>query len=322
MQTMLDSGPTDLINGHRPNRNGAIPQNPLPGLVNMLPRTQIHQGIRPPKRTPLQLLHLLLDTARNRRVPNIGIDLHLEHPPDDLRLQLEMPFIRTDDRPAPRHLRPDELRLDVLSGGDVGHLLGDDPGLGEVHLRVARVLPLAGLDPVAADLGEAFLGVDAARAGGVVEVDGGLVGVGEVDAAEGDLEDVVGGGVEDLAVFLGGLGEGVVVGDGLDEVELRVEGVEGGFGAEGALGVGFFGDQVAEGDGGSGGVAAGFDGVAEDGERGERAMAAGGGWDEGHGDGTGEGAGEGKGSEQHGVASGPFNRNKGDVNVNNSVAFG
>mmetsp|Transcript_25884 Transcript_25884/g.54496 ORF Transcript_25884/g.54496 Transcript_25884/m.54496 type:complete len:292 (-) Transcript_25884:182-1057(-) len=291
--------------------------------MNMLPRTQIHQGIRPPKRTPLQFLHLLLDAARNRRVPDIGIDLHLEHPPDDLRLQFEMTLIRTDDRPAPRHLRPDELRLDVLSGGDVGHLLGDDPGLGEVHLRVAGVLPLASLDPLATDFGEAFLGVDAARAGGVVEVDGGLVGVGEVDAAEGDLEDVLGGGVEDLAVFFGGLGEGVVVGDGLDEVELRVEGVEGRFGAEGALDVGFFGDQVAEGDGGRGGVAGGFDGVAEDGEWGERAMVAGGGWGEGHSDGTGEGAEEGEGSEQHDVASGPFNWKKDTMKMPmNSVMFG
>lgn len=80
-----------------------------------------------------------------------------------------------------------------------------------------------------------------------------------MDAAEGDFEDVAGGFVGYGGVFLGGLGEGVAVGYGLDAFEFWVEGVDGGFGAGGGFDVGFGGDEVGEGidggDDGGGGVA-------------------------------------------------------------------
>lgn len=123
--------------------------------MNMLSRTQIHQRIRPPKRTPLQLLHLLLDRGRNGRIPNIGVDLDLEHASDDLRFQFQMPFVRNDDGPSSRHLGPYKLGIHALAMRDVGHFFGDDAPPREMHLGVSIEFALAVLNPFGSDFGQA-----------------------------------------------------------------------------------------------------------------------------------------------------------------------
>ena len=159
-----------LVDGHGPHGDGAVPHDPLPGLVDVLARAEVHEGVAPPERAPLQLLHLLLDAARDGAVPDVGVDLHLEHPPDDLGLQLEVPLVGADDGPAPGNLAAHELRVGPLARGHVGHLLGDEALPGEVHLGVPLVLPLAVGHPRRPDLREALPRVHVPGARRVVQV--------------------------------------------------------------------------------------------------------------------------------------------------------
>mmetsp|Transcript_13309 Transcript_13309/g.23832 ORF Transcript_13309/g.23832 Transcript_13309/m.23832 type:complete len:318 (+) Transcript_13309:1188-2141(+) len=232
-----------LINWHSSHRNRTIPHDPLPCLLNVLPRTQIHQSVGSPHGTPLQLLDLFLNARRNRRVPNISIDLHLEHPPNNLRLQFKVILVRRNNGTSARHLATHELSLDILTFSNVLHFLGNHTLAREVHLGVSLVLSLAGGDPLGTDLGEAFLGIDATRARGVVEVEVGHIGILEVDTSEWDVEYVTRGFVHDRLEFLCGVGECIVVRDGGDAGEFGVERVFGGLRAAGALDVGFSGDE-------------------------------------------------------------------------------
>mmetsp|Transcript_3260 Transcript_3260/g.7596 ORF Transcript_3260/g.7596 Transcript_3260/m.7596 type:complete len:406 (+) Transcript_3260:323-1540(+) len=50
-----------LVDGHRSHGHGAVSDDPLPRLVDVLARAQVHQGVGAPKGAPLQLLDFLLD---------------------------------------------------------------------------------------------------------------------------------------------------------------------------------------------------------------------------------------------------------------------
>mmetsp|Transcript_3584 Transcript_3584/g.10121 ORF Transcript_3584/g.10121 Transcript_3584/m.10121 type:complete len:529 (-) Transcript_3584:53-1639(-) len=181
-----------LVDGDRAHRNRRVPHDPLPRLVDVLPRREVHEGVRPPHGRPLKLLDLLLDRAADRRVPNVRVDLDFELPANDHGLQLQVLLVARNDGPPPRDLTPDELGVHALPRGNVSHLLGDDALLGVVHLREALVAPLLPLpDPVSADGVQAVHRADVLRAGRVVDV---KVRPGralrQVDAAERDLHDL------------------------------------------------------------------------------------------------------------------------------------
>mmetsp|Transcript_33447 Transcript_33447/g.99629 ORF Transcript_33447/g.99629 Transcript_33447/m.99629 type:complete len:676 (+) Transcript_33447:411-2438(+) len=236
-----------LVDGDGSHGNGRVADDPLAGLMNVLPGGKIHEGIGPPEGGPLELLHFLLDGRGDGGIANVGVDLHLEHPSNDLRLELEVILVGRNDGAAAGHLATDEFRLDVLARGDVLHLLGDHALLREVHLGVPFVLPLAGVDPLLTELGEASLWVDSLRSGGVVEIDGGDVGILEMDPTEGDRKLVSRGFMNDDLVLLGRRGEGVVVRDTGDGFEVGIVRVDGGLGAACGLDVGLGRDEILQG---------------------------------------------------------------------------
>ena len=65
--------------------------------MDVLAGAQVHEGVRPPERAPLQLLDLLLDRRSDGRIPDVSVDFHLEHTSDDLGLELEVMLVRRDD---------------------------------------------------------------------------------------------------------------------------------------------------------------------------------------------------------------------------------
>src|SRR5580692_3580294 len=75
-----------LVDRHRTYRHRRIAQDPLPRLMDVLPRRQIHNGIRPPATGPYRFFYLILNTRADRRIPDIGVDLHQEITSNDHRL--------------------------------------------------------------------------------------------------------------------------------------------------------------------------------------------------------------------------------------------
>ena len=67
-----------LIDRHGADRHGRVAQDPLAGLMDVLAGRQVHQGVAAPARRPGHLLHLFLDRRSDRRVTDVGVDLHPE----------------------------------------------------------------------------------------------------------------------------------------------------------------------------------------------------------------------------------------------------
>mmetsp|Transcript_36510 Transcript_36510/g.88489 ORF Transcript_36510/g.88489 Transcript_36510/m.88489 type:complete len:474 (+) Transcript_36510:709-2130(+) len=235
-----------LVDRNGSNGNRRVSHDPLSGLVNVLSSTQIHEGIGSPESTPLQLLNLLLNGRSNGRVTNIGINLHLEHTSNNLWLKLLMVLVGADDGTSPGNLRSDKFRIDIFALGNEEHFLSDQSLLGKVHLGVTFVVSFASLDPFLTNLGESFTGVDVSGTRGIVKINVGHVLVLEVDTTEWDIEQVSGRFVLYNLVFLGGLGEGIIVRNRLDTFKFRIEGIQGRVGTEGWLDIGFLGYQSLE----------------------------------------------------------------------------
>ena len=53
-----------LVDRHRPDRHRRVPDDPLPGLVDVLAGGEIHHRVGAPERGPAELLDLLLDRRR------------------------------------------------------------------------------------------------------------------------------------------------------------------------------------------------------------------------------------------------------------------
>ena len=150
-----------LVDRHRADRHRRVADDPLAGLVDVLAGGQVHDVVRAPADRPDQLLHLLGDPRRHRRVADVGVDLGQEVAADDHRLALGVVDVARDNGAAAGDLVADELRGDahrdggaeglsrmlgqqsgigqriqalVLADGDVLHLRRDDPAPGVVHL--------------------------------------------------------------------------------------------------------------------------------------------------------------------------------------------
>ena len=99
---------------------------------------EIHHGVRAPARRPRHLLHLFVDRGANRRVADVGVDLHQKVPSDDHRLAFGMIDVRRQDRTPARELVADELRLDALAQRDELHFARNLAAPRVVHLRHVR----------------------------------------------------------------------------------------------------------------------------------------------------------------------------------------
>ena len=118
------------------------------------PGREVHHRVGPPVGGPDHLLDLLLHPRGDRRVPDIGVDLDQETPPDDHGFGLRVVDIGGEDGAAARHLRAHQLRGDrpgrsgpaaallrlglvealVLPDGHELHFGCDEPAPGVVHL--------------------------------------------------------------------------------------------------------------------------------------------------------------------------------------------
>ena len=100
--------------GTVPIGTGTIANDPFPRRVNVLAGGQIHHGVGAPLGRPTHLFHFLIDGGSDRRVSDVGVDLHQEVPPNDHRLAFGMVDVDRNDR---------------TTSGDFGsHELGRDKG--------------------------------------------------------------------------------------------------------------------------------------------------------------------------------------------------
>mmetsp|Transcript_651 Transcript_651/g.1028 ORF Transcript_651/g.1028 Transcript_651/m.1028 type:complete len:435 (+) Transcript_651:690-1994(+) len=179
-----------LINGNCSYRNRRVTNDPFTCLLNVLPGTQVHEGICSPKSTPLQFLHLLFNRRSNSRVSDISIDLDLEHTSNDLRLKFKMFLVAADNGTSSSNLRANKLGLNSFTFSDKEHLFSDHSLLGEVHLSVTLVLSFPGLDPLRTNLRDSLLRVNITGAGGIIKVEERHIFILEVNATERNIKRV------------------------------------------------------------------------------------------------------------------------------------
>src|SRR4029077_12585455 len=119
--------------------------------MNVAPGGEVHHGVRTPADGPDELVDLLRRRGGDRRVADVGIDLHQEVASDDHRLRFRVIDVRGDDGApgcdlgayelrshvirnagAPGVTVPDSrcthLAAEIFADGDVLHLRGDDAG--------------------------------------------------------------------------------------------------------------------------------------------------------------------------------------------------
>ncbi len=136
-----------LVDRHRADRHGAVADDPLARLVDVLARREVHHRVGAPERRPAELVDFLLDRRGDGGVADVGVDLHQEVAADDHRLQFGVIDVGRDDGAAARDLVAHEFGREALARGDVGHLRRDvtTPRVGELAhgLVAARPAPRA-----------------------------------------------------------------------------------------------------------------------------------------------------------------------------------
>ena len=141
-----------LVHGHCAYGYGAVADDPLAGLVDIVSGGEVHKGVSAPFAAPYGLLYLFLDGRGGGGVADIGVDLHEEVPAYDHRLCLGMVDVGREGCPSGCYLVAHEfggdmglnaqgLAVHVLADGHVFHLRGDDTLFGVVHLGYLRALP-------------------------------------------------------------------------------------------------------------------------------------------------------------------------------------
>ncbi len=123
-----------LVDRHRADRHRAVPEDPLPGLMDVPAGGEVHHRVGTPEGGPAELLDLVLDDRLDGGVADVGVDLHREAAADDHRLDFRMVDVGRDDGAAAGHLAPHELGRHPLAEGDELHFGS--------HLASARVVEL------------------------------------------------------------------------------------------------------------------------------------------------------------------------------------
>ncbi len=144
--------------GTVPIGTGRVPQNRFTDHRDIAARRQVHDGVGTVMHRRMQFAQLFVHVRRQRRVPDIRVDLAQRFHPDRHRLQLRMIDVRRDDHRALRDLAPHQFGWNLLLLRDVGHLFRDKALARKVHLRHilvagARGLGLALDDPLTAPRG-------------------------------------------------------------------------------------------------------------------------------------------------------------------------
>src|SRR5439155_21046295 len=104
-----------LVDRHGADGDGGGADDPLAGGVDVLAGREVHDGVGAPEGGPGHLVDFFFDGGGDRRVADVGVDLHQEVAPDDHRLGLRVVDVRRDDGPAALDLGAHELRVDALA---------------------------------------------------------------------------------------------------------------------------------------------------------------------------------------------------------------
>ena len=74
-----------LIHRHCAYRNGAVAQNPLACLMDVVASREVHQCVATPLAAPYSLLHLFFNAGSSGRIADVGVYLYEEVGADDHR---------------------------------------------------------------------------------------------------------------------------------------------------------------------------------------------------------------------------------------------
>ncbi len=103
-----------LVDRHRADRHRRVADDPFARLVDVLAGREIHHRVGAPARRPGHFLDFFVDRRADRRVADVGVDLHQEIAADDHRLGFRMIDVGGNDRAAARDFGANELRRDEI----------------------------------------------------------------------------------------------------------------------------------------------------------------------------------------------------------------
>ena len=103
-----------LIDGNSADRHRRVANDPLARLVDVFACGEIHHRVGAPSRRPRHLLDFLADRGGERRIADVGVDLHQEVAADGHRLGFRVIDVRRDDGAAARDFAAHKLRRDSL----------------------------------------------------------------------------------------------------------------------------------------------------------------------------------------------------------------
>ena len=106
-----------LVDGHGTDGHGGVTDDPFAGLVDVVARTQVHDGIGTPAAGPYGLFHFFLNRAGDGRVANVGVDLHQKVSANDHGLGLGVVDVGGDDGAARGHFITHKLGRNFALGG-------------------------------------------------------------------------------------------------------------------------------------------------------------------------------------------------------------
>ncbi|MCY1525003.1 hypothetical protein D9M68_599660 [compost metagenome] len=101
-----------LVDRHRADGHRRVAHDPVARGVDVLAGRQVHDVVGAPANGPHQLFDFFLDARSDRRVADVGVDLHLEVAPDGHRLDLGVVDVGGDDGAAAGHFVAHELGRD------------------------------------------------------------------------------------------------------------------------------------------------------------------------------------------------------------------
>src|SRR6185295_925536 len=99
-----------LIDGYGADGHRRVTDDPFAGLVNVLAGGEIHYGIGAPSNGPDHLFDFFFDGGGDRRVADVGIDLHQKIAADDHGLAFLVVDVGRDDRAATGDFIADKFR--------------------------------------------------------------------------------------------------------------------------------------------------------------------------------------------------------------------
>ena len=132
---LLDGAHGRLIERHRSDHDRRVLDDALAREVDVVPRREIHDGIRAAAHCLIELLELRLDLGERARGADVRVHLGPEPLAHTARHELFVVDIRADGDAASRHTLPDRLHRDAFFLRHALHRVRDLALAGQLHLR-------------------------------------------------------------------------------------------------------------------------------------------------------------------------------------------